>query len=123
MGDAGVVRPRRALPGQLFGAPSGSQMIAVGCDYDLDVLSAGFRLQVDVNRDPEQRLLLVRDLLQQPKDPSDPDDFACVVLADLQDTALRVGKSADPLQGLVVPGARKSISSRKSAPVLRISSS
>ncbi len=32
----------------------------------------------------------MRDLLQQAKDPRDPDDFACVVPADLQDTALRV---------------------------------
>jgi len=79
--------------------------IAVGCDDDLDVLSAGIRLQVDVNRDPEQRLRLVRDLLQQPKDPPDPDDFASFVLADLQDTAPRVGESADPLQVLVVLGA------------------
>ena len=43
--------------------------IAVGCDDDLEVLPAGIRLQVDVNRNPEQRLRLVRGLRQQAKDP------------------------------------------------------
>jgi len=61
--------------------------------------------QADAGRGHEQRLRLVRDLLQQPKDPPDPDDFASFVLADLQDTAPRVGESADPLQVLVVLGA------------------
>ncbi len=59
--------------------------------------------EVYVDDDAEERLHLVGDFLEQPKDAVHPDDGSLVVLADFEGAALGVGESADPLDVLVAP--------------------
>lgn len=76
----------------------------MGFDHDLQVLQATFRLQIHLDDDAKERLHLVGNLLEQPMDIVHPNDLAAVVPVDREDAALSVGKSADSLQVLFVPG-------------------
>ena len=91
-------------PGAIVELPPVADRVRMGLDHDLQVLQAGFRLQVHLDDDAEQRLHLVGDLLEEPINIAHPDDLPAVVPADLEDAALGVGESADPLQVLVAPG-------------------
>lgn len=80
--------------------------VGVRLHHDLDVFQAGVvRLQVDLDHDSEEGSDLVGDVLHQREYTRYSDDLAAVVLADLENAALRVREPTDPREVLVAPRA------------------
>ena len=77
--------------------------VGIGIDDDFQVFHAAFGLEVHFHDDAEKRLHLVGNIFEELEEVLYSNDFAPVVLADLQHAALRIGESADPLQVLVTP--------------------
>ena len=102
--ERGAPKNLACTPGPIVELAPIADRVGMGLDGDLQVLASVLRFQVDIDNDAEERLRLVGNLLKQAQNVADPDDLAAVVPADLEDAALGVGESADPLQVFVPPG-------------------